>query len=106
MPDPTESENEVINLGIEPTTQNLRKSADDVAIGNDAITKEKVTEQDIFKLAKIILIICGSIYLILAVVYAVIQQDGIKDIWHHAEVFLTSVISLVLGLYFGQKKST
>src|ERR1700712_3528123 len=100
MSDTNESEKNVINLGIEPAVNSLKKSAE-VSIGNDSIAKEKVTEQDIFKLAKFILIICGSIYLVLAVTYSIVQKDGIKDVWQHAEVFLTSVISLVLGLYFG-----
>jgi len=68
------------------------------------LKKEKVSDKDIFNLAKNILLSCAVIYLILAVLRIKCDGDGVKDVWEYSKVFLNSIISLVLGLYFGAKK--
>ena len=32
------------------------------------------------------------------------DAKGVSEVWEYSKVFLNSIISLVLGLYFGQKK--
>jgi len=70
------------------------------------ITKE-VSEQDIFKLAKSILVVCAIVYMIIAMLKVFLcSGKGIDEVWEYSKVFLNSIISLVLGLYFGQKKKS
>jgi hypothetical protein len=33
------------------------------------------------------------------------DAKGISEVWEFSKVFLNSIISLVLGLYFGKKKN-
>lgn len=75
--------------------------------------KEHVNPYDIFRLAQRILGVAASIYLILALIrifYPGHIEDtgnynntGIVEVWEYSKVFLNSVISLILGLYFGAK---
>jgi len=89
-------EDNPINLGDEPGSTPFK------------IKKEKVdvNQYDIFRLAKSILIVAAVIYLLLALIRIFYSgnpnnPDGIKEVWEYSKVFLNSVISLVLGLYFG-----
>lgn len=76
-------------------------------------TKEHVNSYDIFRLAQRILAVAASIYLVLALIriyYPGYQNgssgydnSGIVEVWEYSKVFLNSVISLILGLYFGAK---
>lgn len=78
--------------------------------------KEEVNSYDIFKLAKWILGVSTSIYLLLALIriyypgyettvqgQKVVTDEGIQEVWEYSKVFLNSIISLILGLYFGAK---
>jgi hypothetical protein len=70
------------------------------------VESAKVSERDIFRLAKLILIICTGIYVLIALFKMILEKDkGIDDVWEYSKVVLNSIISLVLGLYFGQKKN-
>ena len=70
------------------------------------VESSEVSERDIFRLAKLILIICTGIYVLIALFKMILEKDkGIDDVWEYSKVVLNSIISLVLGLYFGQKKN-
>lgn len=70
------------------------------------VESAKVSERDIFRLAKLILIICTGIYVLIALFKMILEKEkGIDDVWEYSKVVLNSIISLVLGLYFGQKKN-
>lgn len=85
-----------INLGSEPTES--RKSL-------RIETETEVSDKEIFKLGKFILLFCGLAYVLIATLKITNPaSEAVDEVWNHATVFLTSIISLVLGLYFGQKK--
>lgn len=68
-----------------------------------------VSGQDIFKLAKLILLFCAIIFIIIASLRAVLEDNkGISEVWEYSKVVLNSISSLVLGIYFGERinKST
>ena len=79
-------------------------------------TKEIVNEYDIFRLANWILSICALVYISFGLIriyypgYQVVENgskvfnnEGIVEVWEYTKVFLNSIISLILGLYFGAK---
>ena len=67
------------------------------------VTREDVTGQDIFKLAKRILLFCALIFVAIATLRAILDDSkGISEVWDYSKVILNSVSSLVLGLYFGK----
>ncbi|WP_339926416.1 hypothetical protein [uncultured Cyclobacterium sp.] len=79
-------------------------------------TKEIVNEYDIFRLANWILAICAFVYISFGLIriyypgYQVVENglkvyknEGIVEVWEYTKVFLNSIISLILGLYFGAK---
>jgi len=78
-----------------------------------SVQKSDVNSWDIFLLAKWILAVSASIYLILGLIRiyfpgvkladGTYDNEGIKEVWEYSKVFLNSIISLVLGLYFGAK---
>ena|ERR1700761_5664262 len=92
------TEEKAIDLGEEPVISSL------------TIKKEKddVNPYDVFRLAKGILIVAASIYLLLALIRIFYDgscaNEGIKEVWEYSKVFLNSIVSLVLGLYFGAKQ--
>ena len=64
----------------------------------------KVSDKDIFNLAKSILMWCAVIFIIIALLRAFLFDNaGVTDVWDFSKVALNSIISLVLGLYFGAK---
>jgi hypothetical protein len=75
--------------------------------------KEHVNSYDIFRLAQRILGVAASVYLVLALIRIFYpghiegtkgyNNTGIVEVWEYSKVFLNSVISLILGLYFGAK---
>lgn len=66
--------------------------------------QKDVSEKDVFNLAKSILLACAIIFIIIASLRARYgDQAGVKDVWDFSKVALNSIISLVLGLYFGAK---
>jgi hypothetical protein len=73
------------------------------------IEKTDVSEYDKFKFAKWVIGIAVGIYLAFALIRifytdpAGYDKSGIKDVWEYSKVVINSVISLVLGLYFGTK---
>ncbi len=79
-------------------------------------TKSSVNEYDIFKLAKWILGVASIVYVsfgLIRIYYPgnevlidgkkLISNEGIIEVWEYTKVFLNSIISLILGLYFGAK---
>ena len=76
------------------------------------LEKGNVSQRDIFRLAKSILLIATAVYLLMALLRIFLPSpdptkggtDNMKDVWDYTKVFLNSIISLVLGLYFGAKK--
>jgi len=71
---------------------------------------EVVTDRDKFKLAKGILLIAALFYLILGLSYAIFPSkefsEKAKEVWDFSKVFLTGVISTVIGYYFGSQTKT
>jgi hypothetical protein len=70
-----------------------------------AFVKENVSDRDIFKLAKNILLCVFIAYIGIAIcrIYCT-DAKGITEVWEYSKVILNSIASLVLGLYFGKKK--
>ncbi len=91
---------EILDLGTEPENSSLKIK----------LEKDSVNPYDIFRLAKGILITATAIYLILAFIRIfytgtdTCNTDGIKEVWEYSKVLLNSIVSLVLGLYFGAKQ--
>ncbi len=78
---------------------------------NIKIEKSDVNPYDIFRLAKGILIVATGIYLLLALIRIFYpantnsnSNEGVKEVWEYSKVFLNSIVSLVLGLYFGSSQ--
>ncbi len=68
------------------------------------ISKTEVSNQDIFKLAKRILLFCALTFMLVATLRAILDDSkGITDVWEFSKIVLNSITSLVLGLYFGKK---
>lgn len=65
---------------------------------------KEVTDKEIFKLAKRILLICTILYLIIAIFRMLNETKGVIEVWEYSKVILNSIVSLVLGLYFGAAK--
>gem|GEM_PF-3091956 len=75
-------------------------------------TKTSVNDYDIFRLAKWILAVAASVYILFGLIRVyysghefnidgktVISNEGIIEVWEYTKVFLNSIISLILGLY-------
>lgn len=77
----------------------------ELTFGNKGIKTEVVTDKDIFVLGKWILLFCALVYVAISVFYIWRGQDkdAAKEVWSHAEVFLTSIISIIVGFYFARK---
>ena len=89
------NDNDIVEFGEEPA-----------GLGDSKLVVSKVSERDIFKLAKLILLVCAILYLVIASLKIYLNDaKGINEVWEYSKVFLNSIISLVLGLYFGQKKN-
>ena len=68
------------------------------------VKREDVTGQDIFKLAKRILLFCAIIFIVIATLRSILDDNkGITEVWEYSKIILNSISSLVLGLYFGKK---
>lgn len=65
--------------------------------------KVNVTAFDKFRLAKLILIFSAILYVLAAVAYILIPEKT-KEVWEHAKVVLNSIVTLVIGFYFGRKE--
>jgi hypothetical protein len=62
-----------------------------------------VTPKDLLKLANKILLAAAGIYLIIAILYIILMKDGVKEVWDYSKVLLNSIVSLVIGFYFGKR---
>jgi len=79
-----------------------------VTPSSGSIEKEQVTERDIFMFARWILGVASGIYLVVAILYVSFncnKPEAIKDIWDFSKVAVTNIITLVIGFYFGTRKS-
>lgn len=90
---------EIIDFGTEPEYSAFRIRKE----------KEHVNPYDIFRLAKGILIVAAGIYVLLALTRIFYEgsdgnTQGVEEVWEYSKVFLNSIVSLVLGLYFGAKQ--
>lgn len=66
--------------------------------------KVDVTALDKFRLAKLILIFSAILYVLVIVAYIVLPEKA-KEVWEHAKVVLNSIVTLVIGFYFGRKET-
>lgn len=66
---------------------------------------EVVSQRDIFKLAIWVLLAAGLIFISAAAARIFVQGDGVKDVWDYTKSFITPIVTLVLGLYFGNKNN-
>lgn len=64
---------------------------------------EVVSEKDIFKLAIWVLLASGLIFIGAATARIFVAGDGVKDVWDYTKSFIAPIVTLVLGLYFGNK---
>jgi len=82
-------EQALINLGTETTDKSIFRDKD-------------VTDKDILALAKKILLFCFFLFVIIALVRGIFPDSkGAQDVWDFSKVAINSIVSLVLGLYFG-----
>jgi len=68
--------------------------------------KSDVNAYDIFKLAQRVLLFATLVFILLALLRIFYNNSNegnspIKEVWDYSKVILNSIISLVLGLYFG-----
>jgi hypothetical protein len=65
----------------------------------------KVSEKDIFKLAKVILLTC-SIFFLLIAGFKIFMNDakGVSEVWEYSKVFLNSIIFTGVGIIFRPEK--
>ena len=70
------------------------------------ITKNDVNPYDIFRLAKGVLLVATGIFLLLALlrIFYTGNVEGVKEVWDFSKVVLNSIVSLVLGLYYGSRQ--
>lgn len=66
---------------------------------------EVVSERDIFKLAKWVLLAACLIFLGAAAARIFVPGEGVKDVWEYTKSFIAPIVTLVLGLYFGNKNN-
>ena len=98
----------------------------DEPVSNDTYSSGSLLQREgdvsplhIFKLAKQILIVSSVIFVtfaLLRIFHPFLEyklqsnkycsSEGIKEVWDYSKVALNSIVSLVLGLYFGSKHST
>jgi hypothetical protein len=68
------------------------------------LIEQPVTDRDIFKLAKYVLLSCLCIYIIIGFLRIYLEDNkGAAEVWEYSKIILNSITSLVLGLYFGKK---
>jgi len=104
----TEQTNDIDTWQDEPEEPVLEVEGINVGL-KIAGEKVDVNAYDIFRLAKYILITAASFYLLFALIrifYCEVAADteGIKEVWEYSKIILNSIVSLVLGLYFGSKQ--
>nr|WP_322624049.1 hypothetical protein [uncultured Flavobacterium sp.] len=102
----------IVNLGEEEEPINFSSAR----IEDSIFAKNNVSEYDIFILAKRILAFSTSIFVGLALLRMFVPiwykgettetLSGIVEVWDFSKVAINSIISLVLGLYFGAKTKT
>ena len=70
------------------------------------ITKEKVTEFDVFKFGKAVFFVAVG-FLVIGLALLWVMPDGKykESAWDFIKVFVSSLTSGVIGLYFGKKAS-
>lgn len=100
-------EEEIVDLGNEGEIDNQQPEKPVFAVA----TKTDLNPYDIFKLAKGILIVATSIYVFFALIKifwkpGTNENAGITEVWDYSKVVLNSIVSLVLGLYFGSKQDS
>lgn len=87
-----------INFGVEPEQESY-------------IQKEKVnvSPYDVFKLGTWVLLTSTIIFVVFAMIRIFYHddknEDAIKEVWDFSKVLINSIVTLVLGLYFGRKES-
>jgi hypothetical protein len=90
--EPIDDDQEPIKFGTEEVLNTLK------------VEKEAVSERDIFKLGKQILLVCAIVFVLVATLRATLEDSkGIIDVWDYSKIILNTITSLVLGLYFGNR---
>ncbi len=70
------------------------------------LKEEKVSESDLFRLAKIILLTCAILYVISFIPYFIYDSANNKELYSAMDGFrqiVESILFLILGFYFGGK---
>jgi hypothetical protein len=70
------------------------------------IKESKVTDKDILKLGKAILAVCAIIFIIIVVIRIIFPTEETKEVWDFSKVALNSIVSVIIGLYFGNKNQS
>lgn len=68
----------------------------------------EVSPKDVFRFAKQILLYALGLYAIIALSYIFLSQlngdkEASKDVWNFTSVAVNSIVSLVIGFYFGNR---
>ncbi|HEU4495420.1 MAG TPA: hypothetical protein VFR70_00035 [Flavobacterium sp.] len=102
------------NLGEEQEL--ISYASDRVEDSIFAVSPENVSPKDIFKLAKGILWASSIIFMLLALSRMMLPLwyedsdekllEGVSEVWDFSKVALNSIVSLVLGLYFGSRSKS
>ncbi len=95
-----------LDLGVEtspekPLDFGTEPKADDKAYAYN----KQLSDRDIFDLGKKILFSILVLFICVSVVHMIFDKyEGVKEVWEFSKVFLSSVVTLILGYYFGDKK--
>ena len=77
------------------------------SVEKDPLRPTSVSETDIFRLAKNILLISFVLYLIVLILFAFSTQfcikEPMKEVWAFSSQGIFGIINLIIGFYFGGK---
>jgi hypothetical protein len=69
----------------------------------ETVETTEVPPIQVFKLAKSILFACAIFFVLTAATRIIHETEATKEIWEYTKLTISSLSSLVLGLYFGRK---
>jgi hypothetical protein len=101
-------ENAAAETTSKPLTEviELEESSKTTEITNLVTTETAVSAKDIFRFAKWILGVSVTLFAALAIVrmLGLGDKEATKEVWDYTKVAINSIISIVIGFYFGTRK--
>ena len=76
---------------------------DDKYEAKKILEAQVVTSQDKFNLAKKILLVAAVVFVLIAAAQAFSDRSGVEKVWDYSSVALNSIISVIIGYYFGKE---